>query len=275
MILTRLATHRLPNTLLVLTCMLSTGLTAFGAEPTTRPATRRAKAGGDPASKLQAALPPGWSLWGASRMGRTGLHPGRQWSRVPTGCMKLRSALIRTKKGLQRAVPPIIVWLAHRQAEKEKWQASENQQDIEQKPTEYLGLGAGYHVYIHLPPSVAKFWSTAKRDISKALGIKAPTTQPAETNEKRAVIVITQNGDTVSYTVDGVDCGDIEALGEALTRVSKDSRLSIQIETNVLSGRVAEVMAVARKLHLMKISITVVRTSRPPVKVKPEWKPPL
>lgn len=201
-------------------------------------------------------------------MGRTGLHPGRQWSRVPAGYMKLRSPLIRTKGGLQRVAPSIIVWLAHRRAEKTTWQVSDKQQDIEKKPTEYLGLGAKYHVYVHLPPGAARRWPTAKRDIGKALGIKTSTTQPAETTEKRVVILIAQVGDTVSYTVDGVDCGDIKALRDALAKVSKESRLSIQIETNVPAGQVAKVMAAARKLHLMTISITVVRTSQPPVKPK-------
>jgi len=273
MILTRLPTHRL-RTLIVLTCTLSAALTAGGAEPTTKPATQRAKAGANPSGKLQAALPTGWSLWGSALVGRTLMHPGVQWSRVPTGHMKLRSPIIRTREGLQRAAPPIIVWLAHRRAEKAKWQAGDKQKDIEQQPTEYLGLGAKYHVYVHLPPAAAGRWPTAKRDIRKALGIRtSTTTQPAETTEKRAVILIAQVGDAISYTVDGVDCGDIKALRDALAKVSKDSPLSIQIETNVPAGQVARVMAVARKLHLMKISITVVRTSRPPV--KPEWKPPL
>jgi len=190
--------------------------------------------------------------------------------------------LIHTGEGLQRAAPPIIIWLAHRQAEKAKWQASENQQGIEQKPSEYLGSGSGYHVYIHLPPGAEKLWPTAKRDISKALGIKSTTTKPAQptttskpadTGEEGSVVLITQKGDAVSYTVDGVDCGDIEALKKALASVPKDSHLSVQIETNVPAGRVAEVLAVARKLRLMKISITVVRTSRPPV--KPEKRLPL
>ena len=201
------------------------------------------------------------------------MHPGLQWSRVPTGYMKLRSALIHTSEGLQRAAPPIIVWLAHLRAEKAKWQASDNQQDIEQKPTEYLGLGAGYHVYIHLPPGAAKLWPTAAGDISRALGIKTSTTQPAETTEKHVVVLIIQDGDTVSYTAGGVDCGDIKAVKKALGLIPKDSHLSVQIETNVPSRRVAEVLAVARKLRLMKVSITVVRTSRPPV--KPEKRLPL
>ena len=273
MILTRLITHNRRKTLLAATVLLSVILTALGAEPTTRPASPRAKAAGDPASKLRTALPTGWSLQGSLPAGNTRLHPGRQWSHVPAGYVKLRSTLIHTKNGLQRAARPIIVWLAPRRAEKAKWQASEKQQDVEQKPTEYLGLGAGYHVYVHLPPSAAKLWPTARRDIGKALGMKVSTTQPAETTEKRAVVVITQNGDAASYTVDGVDCADIKALRDALAKVSKDSPLSIQIETNVPSRRVAEVLAVARKLRLMKISITVVRTSRPPA--KPERRLPL
>jgi hypothetical protein len=85
--------------------------------------------------------------------------------------------------------------------------------------------------------------------------------------------MISQIGGTVSYTVDGVECGDLKALRAALSKVPKDFRLSIQIETNISAGQVARVMAVARKLHLMKISITVVRTSRPPV--KPEKRLPL
>ncbi|MBC8373419.1 MAG: hypothetical protein ISS69_14690 [Phycisphaerae bacterium] len=272
MILKRLTTRRL-QTLLVLTCTLSIALTTLGAEPATRPATPKAKADSDPASKLRGALPTGWSLQGSSPVGHTRLHPGRQWSHVPTGYLKLLSTLIHTRKGLQRAAPPIVVWLAHRQAEKAKWQANENQQGIEQKPTEYLGSGSGYHVYVHLPPGAAKLWPTAKLDIGKALGIWTSTTQPAETTEKRAVILITQIAGTVSYTVDGVDCGDITALKKALGLIPKDSHLSVQIETNVPAGQVAKVMAVARKLHLMRISITVVRTSRPPV--KPEKRLPL
>ena len=272
MISVRLTKHH-PRMLTALICSLSIPLTALGAEPTTRPATQPGKAGVNPAKKLQAALPTGWSLWGSALVGRTLMHPGAQWSRVPAGYVKLRSPVVRTTHGLQRATPPIVVWLAHLPAEKAKWQASDKQKDIERKPTEYLGLGAKYHVYVHLPPDAARRWPTAKRDIGKALGIRTSTTQPAETTEKRAVILIAQIGDIASYTVDGIDCDDIKALRNALSKVPKDFRLSIQIETNISAGQVARVMAVARKLHLMKISITVVRTSQPPI--KPEERLPL
>jgi len=260
--------------LIVLTCTLSTALTASRAAPTTRPATQQRK-NGDPAGKLRTALPKGWSLWGSALVGRTVMHPGAQWSRVPAGYVKLRSPFARTRAGFQRATPPIIVYLAHRQAEKAKPQTADNLQDIERKKTEYLGRGTQYHVYVHLPPQAAERWPTAKEDIAKALGIKTKTatTHPAESTEKLAVIRIAQKGDAVWYTVDGARCEDIEALRGALSKLPKDFRLNIQIETNAPAGQVAKVMAAARKLHLMRISITVVRTSRPPA--KPKWKPPL
>ena len=276
MILTRQITHYLRNALLVLTvpaCILSTGLTARGAEPATMPATQRARIDGDPMSKLAAAAPMGWAVRGSTRVGRTYLHPGRQWSRVSTDYVDIRSPLIHTKEGLQRAAPPIIVWLAHTQAQKAKWRVGEKHRDIETRPAEYLGQGTGYHVYIHLPPGAARFWPTARRDIGKALGIKAATTQPAETAEKRTVLVMTRTGNTILYTLDGVGCADIEAVRKALAVIPRDSSLVIQVETNMPAGRVAEVLAVAKKLRLTKISLTVVRTSPPPA--KPKWKPPL
>lgn len=269
-----------PNRLRILIALapaLSLVLTAPAAEPTTRPTTRqtspKAPVDNTPEGKIRAALPAGWSLQGTARIARTDLHPGLQWSPVPTGYVKLRSPLVQTKEGMQRAAPPIVVWIAHRQAQKARWKATENQQDIELKTTEYLGLGSGYHVYVHLPAEAKKLWPEAPRDIAKALGvkIKTPTTRPADVNEKSVRILITQKGDAISYTVDGVDHDDIKALGQTLTKVPKDSRLHILIETNVPVRRVAEVMAVARKLHLMRISISVVRTSPPPAKPgKPE-----
>jgi biopolymer transport protein ExbD len=266
-------TKRHPRMLIALICSLHIPLTVFGAKPTTRPATQPSEAGGNPAKELQAALPTGWSLWGSALVGRTLMHPGAQWSRVPAGYVKLRSPVVRTTHGLQRATPPIIVWLVHEKPERESWKPGNKNKKIEQMPTEHLGRGAKYHIYVHVPPEAEARWPTAKRDITKALGKKTATTQPAETVQKQAVIMISQIGGTVSYTVDGVECGDLKALRAALSKVPKDFRLSIQIETNISAGQVARVMAVARKLHLMKISITVVRTSRPPV--KPEKRLPL
>ena len=270
MILKQLITRNWRNVLLAATVLLSTALAAFGAEPDTRPATQRST---DPLRNLRVALPAGWSLQGTARIARIDMHPGMQWSRVPTAYMKLRSALIQTREGLQREAPPIIVWMAQKQAEKTKWLASENQQDIEQKPTGYLGGGPGRHVYVHLPPAAAKLWPTARRDIGKALGIKAPTTQPVETGEKRSIVLVTRKGSVVSCAVDDVACADLKALRGALAKISKDTPLVIQIETNVPAGHVARILAVARKLRLMKVSINVGRTSRPPA--KPKWKPPL
>ena len=267
MIPKRLITHNWRNVLLTAAVLLSATLTAVGAAPATRPA------GSDPAGNLRGVLPAGWSLWGTARIARTDLHPGMQWSRVPTAYMKLRSTLVQTKEGLQREAPPIIVWIAQQQAQKAKWMATENQLDIEQKSTEYLGSGSGHHVYVHLPPVAVKLWPTARLDIGKALGIKVTTTQPAEAGEERSVVSVTQKGDAVSYTLDDVFCADIKAVGEALTKISKDTPLIIQIETNVPADHVAKILAIARKLRLTKVSVSVVRTSSPPA--KPAWKPPL
>jgi hypothetical protein len=267
MILKHMLTHTSRNVLLAAMVMLSTGLGAFGAKPATMPATQKSPAvSSDPLKNLRNALPDGWSLQGTLRIARTDMHPGMQWSRVPTAYMKLRSSLIQTKEGLQREAPPIIVWLAQRQAVKVKWRATEIQQDIEQKSTDHLGAGPGYHVYVHLPPAAAKIWKTARLDIAKALGVKVPTSQPAEKRLPRSIILVTQKGDAVSYTVDGVQCADRKALAKAMTLIPKDFSLVIQIATNVPAGRVAEILAAARKLRLMKVSINVIQTSRPPVK---------
>ncbi|MDP6633715.1 MAG: hypothetical protein QGG42_02350 [Phycisphaerae bacterium] len=275
MALKQLLTVQRRNLLLATSVLLSAvlALAEPEAKPTTRPAPAANSAPSDPVSKLRAALPAGWSLWGSSHAGRTALHPGLQWSRVPTGFIKLRSTLIPTKEGLQRATPPVIVWTAQRQAVRTKRRTSEIQLDIEQKPTTYLGGGSEYHVYIHIPSAVMKLWPTARRDIAKAFGIKTATTQPADAVEKRSTVLITQKGNVVSYAVNDVACADIKTVAQALGQVAKDTPLVIQIETNVRAGHVAEVLAIVRKLRLMKVSITVVRTSRPPV--KPEKRLPL
>jgi biopolymer transport protein ExbD len=266
----QITAHNRRKILLATALLLSTALTAFGTKPTTRPATQRSK---DPLVNLRSALPEGWSLQGTVRIARTDLHPGRSWSRVPTAYMKLRSSLVQTREGLQREAPPVIVWMAQQQAKKAKWVMTEIQQDIEQKPTEYLGAGSRHHIYIHLPAAAAKLWPTARRDIAKALGIKAPTTQPVEPGEERSIVLVRKNGTSVSYSVNDIACGDIKAVSEAMTKLSKDSPLIIQIETNVPYKRVAEILGIARKLRLTKVSISVAKTSTPPT--KPKWKPPL
>jgi biopolymer transport protein ExbD len=269
----KLLSHKLQNILIATTILLSGALTALGAEPTTRPATQRSK---DPVINLRSVLPAGWSLQGTVRIARTDMHPGRSWSRVPTAYMKLRSTLVQTREGLQRETPPVIVWMAQQQAKKAKWVMTEIQQDIEQKSTEYLGAGSRHHIYIHLPTATAKLWPTARRDIAKALGIKAPTTQPAEPvepGEERSIVLVRKNGASVSYSVNDIACGNIKAVGEAMAKLSKDTPLIIQIETNVPYKRVAEILGIARKLRLTKVSISVAKTSTPPT--KPKWKPPL
>jgi biopolymer transport protein ExbD len=269
----QITAHNRRNILLATALLLSTALTAFGTKPTTRPATQRSK---DPVINLRSALPAGWSLQGTARIARTDMHPGRSWSRVPTAYMKLRSTLVQTREGLQREAPPVIVWMAQQHAKKTKWMASDDQLDIEQKTTEYLGSGSRHHIYIHLPSAAAKLWPTAKRDIAKALGIKAPTTQPtqpAEPGEERSIVLVRKKGASVSYSVNDIACGNIKAVGEAMAKLSKDTPLIIQIETNVPYKRVAEILGIARKLRLTKVSISVAKTSTPPT--KPKWKPPL
>ena len=259
MILKQLIASNRSNTSLTAIVLLSVALVAFGVGPTTRPIAQP----GDPVSALRNALPKGWSLQGPMRLKRRDMNPGPQWSRVPAKYMKLRSRLVPTKDGLQREAPPVIVWLAQRQADKAPPRAAEDQQDVEQKPTEYLGSGAGNHIYLHLPTGAAKLWPTARADIAKALGVKLATTQPGDKTPEGSIVTVTLNGATVSFAFDGIACANTKAVAQAIGKMSKDSPLVIQIETNVPSSTVMEILSSAQKHGLQHISITVTRTSRP------------
>ena len=264
MILKQLFAPNRPNIFLSAAVLLSTALVAMAVvsknSPTTQPS--------EPTARLRAALPKGWSLHGPMRLGRRDMNPGPQWSAVPARYIKLRSRLILTKEGLQREAPPVVVWLAEQQARKSTPRADEDQLDVELKPTEYLGPGAGQHIYAHIPPGAAKIWTTARSDIAKALGVKLATTQPAGKSSEGSIILITLRGPAVSYTFDGVSCRDTKAVAQAMGDMPKDSPLIIQIETSVPYQSISEIVAAAHKLGLTKISISVVRTSRPATKPK-------
>ena len=235
-------------------------------KPKPRPAV---KIGRDPASKLTAILPKDWSLRSRGRDKYDFLHPGRQWSQVSASYMELRSPLVSTKDGPQRAAAPIVVWVTKQQAEKVSWRPTEKHQDIEQKTTEYLGGGPQHHVYLHLPTAAIKLWPTARRDIAKTLGIKLSTAtqpaSPAEPGDEGSEVTVTLQGDKVAYAVNSVNCPDIQAVKQALAKIpDKDAPLVIKIETKVPYKRVAEIMGIARKLRMTKISFAVIRTSTPP-----------
>jgi len=275
-----------PRLLLASTILLPTALVA---QPTTRPATRPAPvAPRGPLDKLRAALPDGWSLQGTGRISPKPLHPGLKWSPVPATYVKLRSRLVYTKQGMQREARPVIVWLAQRQAKEEDWMATERQLDTEKITTEHLGGGTEHHVYLHLPPDAEKLWPAARDDIAKAMGIKRPTTRPAATTKpadpkiadpkttdkpavKRSIIVITQFGDSVSYSVNSLPCVNPQAVGQALAAEPKDADVVIHIETNVRAKHVVEVLTVLQKQRMTNVSVKVIRTSLPPRK---DAKPP-
>jgi biopolymer transport protein ExbD len=254
-------------------------LTINPKAPTLRPVAKVKS--DDPIKILQDRLPAGWSTWGSPLPSRTAMHPGRQWSSVPTGYMKVRSALVKTSEGLQRASIPIIVWTAQRQARMIDRPISDDQQDIEQKPTEYLGAGSGYHLYIHLPAEAEKLWPAARTNIIKAFAIKNPTTRPAPTTKpttktttkpvakpdsnKGVIVMVTQYGPTTNYSVNGAECANIPAVAQALSATPKDTQVIIQIETNVKAQPVASLLAALRKLRMTKISITVAKTSAPSI----------
>jgi biopolymer transport protein ExbD len=278
MILNQLTARNRMNTLLAVTALLTAASGLLAGGPTTRPATQPTT----PTGKLRAAMPKGWSLQGPMRMGRRNMNPGPHWSRVPAKYVKLRSRLVLTKDGLQREAPPIIVWLAQRVGVKIDPRTSADQQDVELKTTEYLGPGAGIHVYLHLPPSAAKLWTNARGDIAAALGVKLPTTRPAKKKIVAAgkktvpagkkiesiesIIAIKLRAAGVSYAFDGVSCRDTKTLAKAMSLMPKDSPLIIQIETNVPYKNVVEVLNAAHKLGVKQISITVIRTSAPPIR---------
>ena len=147
-----------------------------------------AGADGDPAGRLLAALPKGWSLWGSTRAGIAYCRPGLHWSRVRGGCMRLVHSSYSPKgRPGNRGIPPIIVWLVRQRAKHVLWQASGNQWDPQQKPTTYLGAGLRWHVYVYIPSGAGKAWPTAVRDIGKALGVSttAKTTTHAATRPSR------------------------------------------------------------------------------------------
>ena len=251
------------KTLLISTAILSIAIGVLTAQPTTQPKTQPATTIG----KLLAAAPKGWSAQGPMRLGKRNMNPGPHFSRVPAKYIKLRSRLVLTKEGLQREAPPIIVWLAQRQAEKIAPKASPDQQDVELKVTEHLGPGSGFHVYLHLPPGAAKLWPTARADIARVLGVKLPTTRPAEKTEPaESTITITLRSGVVSYAFNGIASVDTKALAKSMGEMTAETPLIIQIETNVPYKHVAEVLAAAHKIGLKHISITVIRTSRPPTK---------
>jgi len=254
-------------TLLAFVAALTAALSAQDTKPAPGPTTRRPTAA-DPAAKLRAALPAGWTLQGSFQPKPKAMNPGLHWTRVPARYVKLTSRLILTKDGLQREAPPVIVWLANQQAKKTAPRVSDRQQDVELKPTEHLGLGSGRHVYLHMPPAAVKLWPTARRDIAAAMGVKLATTQPADTSKEGSVITVTLNGSKVSYMFNGIWRPDIKSVSKAMARMPKDAPLIIRIATGAPYRSVAEILAAAQKLQLTKVLVTVVRTSRPTSKHK-------